>query len=83
MTITLQFTPDLGQRVTQDAKARGQSVEAYLSALIADVVSASRAGEFSSDDFEADMDALAVGSDERHVLPADAFSRESIYADHD
>jgi hypothetical protein len=83
MTITLQLTPDLEQRVTQDAKARGQSVEAYLSALIADVASVSNAGEFSLDDFDADMDALAEGSDERPVLPPDAFSRESIYVDHD
>ncbi|MGV3720046.1 MAG: hypothetical protein ACO1SX_03970 [Actinomycetota bacterium] len=83
MTITLQLTPDVEQRVTQDAMARGQSVEAYLSALIADVASLPNAVEFSLDDFEADMDALAEGSDQRPVLPPDAFSRKSIYADHD
>jgi len=83
MTITLQLNSDVERQIARDALAHGQSIEAYLSDLIADAASSHRTVAFSLDDFEADMDALAEGSDELPVLAPDAFSRESIYADHD
>ncbi|ELR97602.1 hypothetical protein [Gloeocapsa sp. PCC 73106] len=38
---------------------------------------------FDSQQWEADMKILAEGSDQIPILPDEAFSRESIYSDHD
>jgi hypothetical protein len=82
MSVTLELRPEIEERVTAEAAARGLSVEEYLTSIIE-----GRALRGSLDatleEFEAAMDLLAEGSDRLPVLSPEAFSRESIYADHD
>ncbi len=82
MNVTLELTPETGHWVAAEAAARGLTVETYLTSLIEN--GAPSGPETSTaEQFEADMDLLAEGSERLPVLPPDAFSRESIYADHD
>jgi hypothetical protein len=83
MNVTLELKPEIEHRVTAEAAARGVSVEAYLTSLIEDRALLLGPETITPEQFEADMDLLADGSERLPVLPPDAFSRESIYADHD
>ncbi len=83
MSVTLDLKAETEQRVTAEAAARGVSVEAYLTSLIESGALWTAPETASAEQFEADMDLLAEGSERLPVLPPDAFSRESIYADHD
>lgn len=82
MSVTLNLRPETERRLAEAAAARGVSVEAYLTSLIE--WNAPSSAPISNDEqFEADMDLLAEGSEALPALPPGAFSRESIYADHD
>ena len=70
------------ERVAQ-AQARGMSVEEYVQQVIEDRAGVSPAPRPSAESFKAMLDELAeMGKDLPH-LPSSAFSRESIYQDHD
>jgi hypothetical protein len=83
MHVTLELKPETERRVAAEAAARGLSVEVYLTSLIESGTLLPAPETATLAQFEADMDLLAEGCDRIAVLPADAFSRESIYADHD
>lgn len=83
MNVTLELTPEIEHRVTAEAAAQGVSVEAYLTSLIEGGALLLGPKVTTPEQFEADMDLLAEGSERLPVLSPDAFSRESIYADHD
>lgn len=82
LNVTLELKPETGQRVTAEAAARGLTVGQYLAALIEGEALLPES-QSSTEQFERDMDLLADGSERLPVLPDDAFTRESIYADHD
>jgi hypothetical protein len=83
MAVVLELKPDVERRVTEQAVSRGVSVESFLTSLIEQAVLLSGPPDATLEEFEADMDSLAEGSDDLPVLPPGAFSRESIYGDHD
>ena len=79
----IQLKPEIERRLTAEAAAQGVSVEVYLTSLIEGGTTPLDPEAMTPEQFEADMDLLAEGSEQLPILPADAFSRESIYADHD
>jgi hypothetical protein len=82
MIVTLELKPEVERRVMAQAAAQGVPLEAYLASVI-EAALPIEPDECSLEEFEADMDALAEGSESLPVLPPEAFSRESIYGDHD
>jgi hypothetical protein len=83
MTVRLELKPDIEANLAARARARGIPLDAYLQAVIEDLARPEAAPPASLQDLEATLDALAeMGKDLPH-LPSSAFSRESIYQDHD
>ncbi len=74
-----EISEETAETLLAQARARGLSVDDYLKSLLG-VASSSSTPEPTSEEFEADMEAMA----EKNLapLPPD-FSREDIYFDHD
>ena len=82
MATPLEIQPDLADKLTTLAKARGVSVDDLLKEIIETIEPRSN-GEFSLEEFDRDMDLLTQGLE---YLPANyqgTYSREDIYSDHD
>lgn len=84
MTYTVELSPELETQAKTLAEARGKPVEVYLADLIADFLPKPD-GEFEREmaEFEADLDALAEGSENLPILPPEANHRAYYYEDHD
>jgi hypothetical protein len=83
MTVRLELKPDIEANLAAQARARGVALDAYLQGVIEDLARAEGAPAASPQEIEATLDRLAeMGRDLPH-LPLSAFSRESIYRDHD
>ncbi len=83
MTVRLELRPEVEENLAAQARARGVPLDAYLQGVIEDLARAETARPASPQDIEATLDRLAeMGRDLPH-LPSSAFSRESIYRDHD
>jgi hypothetical protein len=83
MTVRLELRPEVEENLAAQARARGVPLDAYLQGVIEDLARAETACPASPQDIEATLDRLAeMGKDLPH-LPSSAFSRESIYQDHD
>ena len=85
MPIHLELKPEVEERLGREASAKGVSVEAYVEDLIERQVSGQSEGTYRVDMEEVDrvLDALSEGSGDRTAPPHEAYSRESIYRDHD
>lgn len=83
MTVRLELKADIEANLVDQARARGVALDAYLQEVIENLGRTKAAAPASVQDLEATLDALAeMGRDLPH-LPSSAFSRESIYQDHD
>jgi hypothetical protein len=83
MTVRLDLKPDVEANLAAQAQARGVPLAVYLQRVIEDLARGAEVPPASLQDLEATLDALAeMGRDLPH-LPSSAFSRESIYRDHD
>jgi hypothetical protein len=83
MSIQFEVRPEIADRLTALARARGVSVDELLLSLLRDSAPSAEIVEPSLEEFERDMDALAEGAEQ---LPAEyrgTYSRADIYADHD
>lgn len=85
MPIHLELKPEVEERLGREALAKGVSVEAYVEDLIERQVSVRDEGAYRIDMEEVDrvLDALSEGSGDRTAPHPEAYSRESIYRDHD
>ena len=81
MLVNLELKPEVEQRLLAHAATQGVPLETYLTAVIEAAALPLEPPEGSLEEFEADMDALAEGSEALPILSPEAFSRESIYAD--
>jgi hypothetical protein len=79
MTVTIELTPGVQERIQEQAAALGVSLEAYLLSVIEAVAFPAPGERASLEEFEAAMDAFSEGTETLPVLPEEALSRENIY----
>jgi len=82
MTIVLDLKPEVEERVVAQAQAQGVPLEIYLAALIEAQVTPLEPPRASLEQFLAELEAIAEGTDDIPVLPPEALTREAIYGDH-
>jgi hypothetical protein len=84
MTITVDIAPDVQAELARQAAARGRAVEAYAASLLEEAVNPpAGAGRLSQDRLENTLREMAQFSHKIPRLPDGAFTRESLYRDHD
>ena len=82
MTVRLELKPEIEASLNAQAAAQGIPLDEYLQNTIEDLARGHAAPRVSLQEFQATLDTLAeMGKHLRHV-PSAAFSRESIYQDH-
>lgn len=82
----MQVTVNIPDELAAQVQSRGLTPQRYVEHLIAEQTATARgvvAHKLSLEEFEASLDGLTRYSDKIPVLPAAAFSRESLYQDHD
>ena len=82
MTITLQLKPEVEECLLAHAQAQGVSLENYVAGVIEAQVLPVPKRRPTLEEFEADLEAIAEGTDDIPVLPPEALTREAIYGDH-
>lgn len=84
MSISIELKPEVEEQLGREASAKGLSVEAYVEDLIERQVSLPGEGAPNIDMEEVDrvLDALSEGSEGRQAPPPEAYTRESIYLEH-
>ena len=82
----MQITVTIPDELAAQVQSRGLTPVSYVEHLIAEHTATAREStshKLSSEEFDASLDDLTRYSDKIPVLPAEAFSRESLYQDHD
>jgi hypothetical protein len=82
----MQVTINIPDELAAQIQSRGLTPQSYVEHLIAEqaaTAKGSAAHKLSLEEFEASLDELTRYSDQIPVLPSEAFSRESLYQDHD
>jgi predicted DNA-binding protein len=83
MSLSFELKPEVEERLEQEAAAKGVSVESYVKDLIEQQFSQPHDTSYiAAEEIDHVLDSLAEGSDDRLVMPSDAYTRESIYQDH-
>ena len=84
MAITLILPPEVEASLAAQARALGLQLNSYVQTLLEQQAGMGRAEQATNlEQFEAELDALAQGSDKLPYLPPAALTRESLYQDHD
>ncbi len=82
MTVMLELRPEVEERALAQARAQGLSLESYLAAVIAAQVLPVEPPRATLEEFLAELDDFAEGTEDIPVLPPEALTREAIYGDH-
>ena len=83
MTVRLELKPEVEAALADQAKVKGIPLEAYLQDVVEDLAHAHAAPKQNVERFRAALDRLAEMGKNLPNLPSSAFTRESIYLDHD
>ncbi len=84
MTITVDITPEAQAELARQAAAHGRAIEAYAASLLEEAAHLpAGANRLSQDSLEETLRELAQFSHKVPSLPDEAFTRESLYRDHD
>jgi hypothetical protein len=84
MTITVDITPEVQAELARQAAAQGRAVEAYAASLLEEAVHLpTGTARLSPDRLENTLQEMAQFSHKIPALPDEAFTRESLYQDHD
>ncbi len=84
MAITVNLPPEVEASLAAQARALGLQLNSYVQTLLVQQAGMGRAEQaLNLERFEAELDALAQGSDKLPYLPPAALTRESFYQDHD
>jgi hypothetical protein len=84
MTITVDITPEVQAELARQAAALGRAVEAYAASLLEEAVHLpAGTARLSQDRLENTFQEMAQFSHKIPALPDEAFTRESLYQDHD
>ena len=83
MTIALHLRPEIEAKLAQRARDRGVSLEAYVQSIVEGFAGNLAAPSASLQEFRATLDELSEMGRNLPAVPSSAFTRESIYRDHD
>jgi hypothetical protein len=84
MAITLNLPPEVEASLAAQARALGLQLNFYVQTLLEQQAGMGRTEQtIDVEQFEAELDALAQGSDQLPYLPPAALTRETFYQDHD
>lgn len=83
VAITINLKPEVEAELARRAESLGMDVSAYAAVLLEQATKLSQSPVTDVEAFEKSLDRLAQFSDKIPALPDEAFSRESIYWDHD
>jgi hypothetical protein len=84
MTLTIDRTPEEEARLAALAQQEGKPLDDYVRAVMERLLAPQgRPGESTLTELEAFFEAMSEDSEALPALPSEAFTRESIYADHD
>jgi hypothetical protein len=84
MTITVDITPEVQAELARQAAIHGRAIEAYAASLLEEAVHLpDGADRLTKDRLESTLREMAQFSDKVPSLPDEAFTRESLYRDHD
>ncbi|MBZ5621279.1 MAG: hypothetical protein LAQ69_21505 [Acidobacteriia bacterium] len=84
MTITVDITPEVEAELARQAAARGRAIEAYAASLLEEAAHLpAGVNRLTQDRLEATLREMAQFSHKIPSLPDEAFTRESLYQDHD
>lgn len=82
----MQVTVNIPDELAAQVQSRGLTPQSYVEDLIAEQTATAKGSathKLSLEEFEASLDELTRYYDKIPVLPSEAFSRESLYQDHD
>ena len=77
----MQVTVTIPDELAVEAEARGFALDAYIEKLVMERAAADREKRLA--DLDKFFEDMATPSDKTPLLPLEAFTRESIYRDHD
>ncbi len=84
MTMLIDIKPETQAELTRRATAQGIDVNAYAATLLEEAVHIPAGSKtLSASDLAATLREMAQFSQKIPLLPDEAFSRESLYQDHD
>lgn len=85
MTISIEINPEVQAELGRQAAARGMDVPSYAAVLLEEAAHLPPAGRqrLDHDRLQKTLDEMAQFSNKIPSLPDAAFSRESLYKDHD
>lgn len=84
MTITVDITPAVQAELARQAAVRGSAIEAYAASLLEEAARLPNGGGgLSEDRLENTLREMAQFSHKILPLPDEAFTRASLYQDHD
>ena len=83
MTLTVDINPELQAELARQAADQGVGVEAYAAWLLEVAAHASEGLRRSAQQMEVTLQEMARFAQKIPSLPDDAFSRESLYRNHD
>lgn len=84
MTIIINVKPEVQAELSRQAAAHGVDIGAYAASLLEEAAQVSAGSrKLSQDELDRTLQELAQFSHKIPLLPDEAFSRESLYRDHD
>lgn len=84
MTITVDITPEVQAELARQAAAEGRAIEAHAAHLLEEAAHLPVAeSRLNQDRLEETLREMAQFSHKIPLLPDEAFTRESLYQDHD
>ena len=84
MTITVDIRPEVQAELARQAAAQGRAIEAYAASLLEEAAHLpAGVSRLNRDQLENTLREMAQFSHKIPALPDEAFTRESLYQDHD
>jgi hypothetical protein len=84
MRITVDITPEVQAELARQAAAHGRAIEVYAASLLEEAAHLpADANRLNQDSLERTLQEMAQFSHKIPSLPDEAFTRESLYRDHD
>jgi len=83
MTLTIDIKPELRAELARQAAAQGVGIDTYAARLLEEATHLPGANVFNANQLENTLRDMAQFSQKIPALPDDAFSRASLYRDHD